>query len=97
MSGRLTREVAFITGAARGQGRAHAIRMAEEGAGILAVELSPCVSYYPATSDDLAVTVKLVQGTGRRVIAAEVDILDIHGLRQAVDEASPFSDGSTSS
>ena len=74
LSGRLEGKVAFITGAARGQGRAHAVRMANEGADIIAVDLAgklpPCVPYRSATPDDLADTVRLVEATGRRVLAS---------------------------
>lgn len=90
MSGRLAGKVAFITGAARGQGRAHAIRMANEGADIIAVDvagkLPPCVPYRPATPDDLAETVRLVEATDRRILASVVDTRDFDGLRTAVDE-----------
>ena len=62
MTDRLAGRVAFITGAARGQGRAHAVRMADEGADIIAVDIAgqlpPCVPYNPATPDDLAETVR---------------------------------------
>ena len=65
MTGRLAGKVAFVTGAARGQGRAHAVRLANEGADIIAVdiagELPSCVPYDPATPDDLAQTAALVQ------------------------------------
>jgi SDR family mycofactocin-dependent oxidoreductase len=87
--GRLEGRVAFITGAARGQGRAHAVRMANEGADIIAVDIAgalpPCVPYNPATADDLAETVDLVEKTGRRIIASVVDTRDHDGLRDAVD------------
>jgi SDR family mycofactocin-dependent oxidoreductase len=90
MSGRLTGKVAFITGAARGQGRAHAVRMADEGADIIAVDvagkLPPCVPYDSATTDDLAETVRLVETTGRRILASVVDIRDVEGLNKAVDD-----------
>ena len=90
MSGRLTGKVAFITGAARGQGRAHAVRMANEGADIIAVDIAgplpPCVRYDPATPEDLAETVRLVEATGRRILASAVDTRDIEGLRKAVDD-----------
>lgn len=80
MTGRLEGRVAFITGAARGQGRAHAVRMAEEGADIIAVDLAgrvaPSVKYNPATPADLDETVRLVQATGRRIIASVVDTRD---------------------
>ena len=68
MTDRLAGRVAFITGAARGQGRAHAVRMADEGADIIAVDIAgqlpPCVPYDPATPDDLAETVRLVESHG---------------------------------
>ena len=90
MSGRLTGKVAFITGAARGQGRAHAVRMVNEGADIIAVDIAgklpQCVRYDPATPEDLAETVRLVEATGRHILASVVDTRDIEGLRQAVDD-----------
>lgn len=90
MSGRLEGKVAFITGAARGQGRAHAVRMANEGADIIAVDvagkLPPCVPYHSATPDDLAETVRLVEATERRILASAVDIRDFDGLQKAVDD-----------
>ena len=90
MSGRLSGKVAFITGAARGQGRAHAVRMANEGADVIAVDvaskLPPCVPYDSATTDDLATTVDLVEKSGRRMLASVVDTRDADGLRKAVDD-----------
>ncbi|MFI7188414.1 mycofactocin-coupled SDR family oxidoreductase [Nocardia nova] len=90
MTGRLTDRVAFITGAARGQGRAHAVRMAREGADIIAVDIAgplpPCVPYDSATGADLAETVRLVEAAGRRIRAAAVDTRDLDGMRKAVDE-----------
>jgi SDR family mycofactocin-dependent oxidoreductase len=90
MSGRLSGKVAFITGAARGQGRAHAVRMAAEGADIIAVDIAgklpSSVPYDPATREDLAETVRLVEAAGRRVIASVVDTRDFDGLREAVAE-----------
>jgi len=87
--GRLQGRVAFITGAARGQGRAHAVRLANEGADIIAVDIAgklpPCVPYPAATPDDLAETVRLVEGTNRRILASTVDTRDLDGLREAVD------------
>ncbi|WP_102145434.1 mycofactocin-coupled SDR family oxidoreductase [Mycobacterium hubeiense] len=89
MSGRLDGMVAFITGAARGQGRAHAVRMAKEGADIIAVDLAgplpSCVPYESATPEDLAETVRLVEATGRRIIASKADIRDLDALKAAVD------------
>jgi NAD(P)-dependent dehydrogenase (short-subunit alcohol dehydrogenase family) len=70
LSQRLAGKVAFITGGARGQGRAHAVRMAAEGADIIAVDIAgklpPCVPYDSATPDDLAETVNLVEAAGER-------------------------------
>jgi SDR family mycofactocin-dependent oxidoreductase len=90
MTGRLAGKVAFITGAARGQGRAHAIRLASEGADIIAVDIADklpaCVPYPPATQEDLAETVRLVEATNRRIIASAVDTRDFGALRKAVDE-----------
>ena len=89
MSGRLTDKVAFITGAARGQGRAHAVRLAREGADIVAVDLAgplpASVAYDSATSDDLDETVRLVEETGQRIRATVCDTRDMDGLRDAVD------------
>ncbi|BBZ51651.1 mycofactocin-coupled SDR family oxidoreductase [Mycobacterium heidelbergense] len=88
--GRLAGRVAFITGAARGQGRAHAVRMAEEGADIIAVDIAgklpSCVPYPPATEEDLAETVRLVEKTDRRILASVVDVRNLEGLRKAVDD-----------
>ncbi|MDT5009153.1 MAG: hypothetical protein QOH57_770 [Mycobacterium sp.] len=89
MSGRLEGRVAFITGAARGQGRAHAVRMAGEGADIIAVDIAgklpACVPYDSPSQDDLDETVGLVEQTGRRILASAVDTRDYDGLREAVD------------
>ena len=102
MSGRLDGRVAFITGAARGQGRAHAVRMANEGADIIAVDIAgplpPCVPYDPATPEDLAETVSLVEATGRRILASAVDTRDSDGAATPPSRrASPNWAGSTSS
>ena len=89
MSGRHTDKVAFITGAARGQGRAHAVRLASEGADIIAVDIAgplpAAVPYDSASPEDFAETVRLVEATGRRIVAATVDTRDLDGLRAAVD------------
>lgn len=89
MTGRLEGRVAFITGAARGQGRAHAVRMANEGADVIAVDIAGplprCVPYDPATPDDLDETVKLVEATGRRILASVVDTRDGDRLRETVE------------
>ncbi|EKF24457.1 putative short-chain type dehydrogenase/reductase [Mycolicibacterium hassiacum DSM 44199] len=85
---RLADRVAFITGVARGQGRAHAVRMAREGADIIGVDIAgalpPCVPYDPATPEDLTETVRLVEATGRRMVTHIVDTRDHDGLRAAV-------------
>ena len=90
MTGRLEGKVSFITGAARGQGRAHAVRMANEGADIIAVDIAgklpSCVRYDPATPEDLAETTRLVKATGGRILASVVDTRDLDGLRKAVDD-----------
>lgn len=88
MAGRVAGKVAFITGAARGQGRAHAVRLAEEGADIIAIDLCgpmPDLQYPAATPEDLAETVRLVQALDRRIIASEVDVRDRDALMQAID------------
>jgi len=87
--GRVEGKVAFVTGAARGQGRSHAIRLAEEGADIIAVDLCrqiDSVPYPMSTSDDLAETVKQVEALDRRIVASETDVRDGAALRAAVDE-----------
>ena len=89
MAGRVAGKVAFITGAARGQGRSHAIRLAEEGADVIAVDI--CRDYgtvpYPmATEADLAQTVKAVEALDRRIVAAQADVRDAAALRAAVDD-----------
>ncbi|CUU55079.1 SDR family mycofactocin-dependent oxidoreductase [Parafrankia irregularis] len=87
--GKLDGRVAFITGAARGQGRSHAIRLAEEGADIIAVDICAqldSVPYPMATPDDLAQTVKAVEGLGRRIVARQADVRDFDALQKAFDE-----------
>lgn len=89
MTGRMEGKVVFITGAARGQGRAHALRLAEEGADIIAVDICeaiPGVVYPAATSDDLAETVKQVEALDRRIIAEQADVRDPDRLKQVVDK-----------
>jgi SDR family mycofactocin-dependent oxidoreductase len=87
--GKLDGKVAFITGAGRGQGRSHAVRLAEEGADIIAVDIckdEPALAYSLATEEDLEVTAKLVADTGRRIVTHQADVRDIVGLRTAFDE-----------
>lgn len=88
MNRRVAGKVAFITGAARGQGRSHAVRLAEEGADIIAVDLCAQVGSVPysmASGDDLTATVKEVEALGRRIFAATADVRDHDGLKAAVD------------
>lgn len=85
--GSLTGKVAFITGAARGQGRAHAVKLASEGAAIIAVDLCDQIASVPypmATVDDLNATVKLVEDTGARVVAFQADVRDRAALKTAL-------------
>ena len=80
-------KVAFITGAARGQGRAHAVRFAEEGADIIAFDLCDqidSVGYPMATPEDLDETVNLVEKTGRRIVAEQGDVRDLDRLKAVV-------------
>lgn len=83
-------KVAFITGAARGQGRAHAARLSADGADVILVDvagpLPPSVPYDPATPDDLAETAGLVTANGRRAVTAIVDTRDHAGLCAAVEQ-----------
>ncbi|MDT5018983.1 MAG: hypothetical protein QOD39_5143 [Mycobacterium sp.] len=86
--GNLDGRVAFITGVARGQGRAHAVRLAAEGADIIALDICrdiDTMDYPNATPDDLDETVKLVENEGRRIIAHQADVRDADALVQIVD------------
>ncbi len=86
--GRLTGKIAFITGVARGQGRAHAVRLASEGAHIVGVDLAgqlPGVPYDSATEDDLDETQRLVEAQGAKAILTRCDTRDLDGLRAAAD------------
>lgn len=85
----LSGKVAFITGAARGQGRAHAVRLAAMGADILAVDICADVDsmdYPNASWTDLEETARLVRSTGRRAIAIKADVRDLAGLQKGFDE-----------
>jgi SDR family mycofactocin-dependent oxidoreductase len=85
--GELTGKVAFITGAARGQGRAHAVKLSSMGADIIAVDLCDQITSVPypmATPDDLAATVKLVEENGARIVAAQADVRDRDALKAAL-------------
>ena len=89
MTGRVAGKVAFITSAGRGQGRSHAIRLAEEGADIIAVDICrdyPSVGYGMATEADLDQTVKAVEALDRRIVARRADVRDAAALKSAVDD-----------
>ncbi|MEX1217580.1 MAG: mycofactocin-coupled SDR family oxidoreductase [Acidimicrobiales bacterium] len=86
--GRLNGKVVFITGAARGQGRSHAVRMAKEGADVIISDICGPVGtcmIEPATFDDLELTVKEVEATGQRVVWDRVDVRDLAGLQALAD------------
>ena len=86
-SAALRGKVAFITGAARGQGRAHAVKLASAGADIIAVDICDQIASVPypmATPDDLAATVKLVEDTGSRIVARQADVRDRAALKTAL-------------
>jgi (+)-trans-carveol dehydrogenase len=87
--GRLDGKVAFITGVARGQGRSHAIRLAQEGADIIGIDVMeeiPGAPYGPATEEDLAETVRQVEALDRRIIATKADVRSFEQLKKAVDD-----------
>jgi len=86
--GELSGKVAFITGAARGQGRAHAVKLSSMGADIIAVDLCDQIASVPypmATADDLAATVKLVEDNGARIVAQQADVRDRGALKTALE------------
>jgi SDR family mycofactocin-dependent oxidoreductase len=89
MSGRLAGKVAFITGAARGQGRAHALRLAEEGAEIIAIDIDTQVEEVPyptATAEDLRETVRQVEALDRRIIAETCDVRDLERVKAVLSQ-----------
>jgi (+)-trans-carveol dehydrogenase len=82
-------KVAFVTGAARGQGRNHAIRLAESGAGIIAVDINgpvETVPYEGSTPDDFARTLELIEEHGGKVVGRQADVRDLEKLRAVVEE-----------
>ncbi len=88
MAGKLEGKVAFITGIAQGQGRAHAVRLADDGADIIGVdscEQFETVPYPLPSEEDLQQTVKEVQARGRRIVARKADVRDLDALQQAYD------------
>lgn len=87
---RLTGKVAVISGAARGQGRSHAVHMADEGADIIALDICADIASneYPlATRADLDETAKLIEKSGRRVVTAVVDVRDRAALKKVLHDA----------
>ncbi|HEV7854623.1 MAG TPA: mycofactocin-coupled SDR family oxidoreductase [Mycobacterium sp.] len=86
---RVQGKVAFVTGAGRGQGRSHAVRLAEEGADIIAVDRCEdfaTIGYPMATPEDLEETAQFVEKTGQRCVAAQVDVSDAGALKSALEE-----------
>jgi SDR family mycofactocin-dependent oxidoreductase len=87
--GRLQGKVAFVTGAGRGQGRSHALRLAQEGADLIIVDICEDVPAIPgalATEDDLTETARAIEALDRRVVAAKADVRDLERLREVVDD-----------
>lgn len=87
--GRVQGKVAFVTGAARGQGRSHAVRLAEEGADIIAVDLCEnidTIGYPMATPEDLEETAALIEKTGRRAVTAKADVREASQLKNALED-----------
>jgi SDR family mycofactocin-dependent oxidoreductase len=85
--GKLEGKVAFITGAARGQGRSHAVTLAAEGADIIAIDACADIKtaqYAMATGEDLKETVRLVEALGRRIVAVKADVREPEALKEAV-------------
>ena len=87
--GRVQGKVAFVTGAGRGQGRSHAVRLAEEGADIIAVDICrdfASIGYPMAQPEDLEETASLVEKTGRRAVTAQADVRDAAQLTNALEQ-----------
>ncbi|MFE2024838.1 mycofactocin-coupled SDR family oxidoreductase [Streptomyces hygroscopicus] len=90
MSGLMRDKVVLVTGAARGQGREHAVRMAGEGADVIAIDLCatlPGVAYRSSAPTELQETVTLAEKKGRRAVPVVADVRDLAGLRAEVDRA----------
>jgi SDR family mycofactocin-dependent oxidoreductase len=87
----LSGRVAYVTGAARGQGRSHCVRLARAGADIVAIDACGPVAdhngYEASTPEDLAETVHLVEGEGRKILAKEIDVRDLDGQQRLVADA----------
>ena len=89
-AGRLAGRVALVTGAARGQGRSHAVRLAEEGADVVAIDLLEdiaSVPYHLATKADLDETARLVEAAGREVLCTRADVRDFDEVKEVAAEA----------
>ena len=87
--GRVEGKVALISGIARGQGRSHAVKLAEEGADIIGFDICENldeVEYPLATVEDLEETVRLVEKTGRRILTSVVDVRDFDAVKKVVDD-----------
>ena len=87
--GRVEGKVAFVTGAARGQGRSHALRLAQEGADIIAIDIEDQIGSVPygmATPEDMAETVRQIEALDRRIVAAKADVRDFDQVKRAVDD-----------
>ena len=100
MTAELEGRVAFITGAGRGQGRAHAVRLARDGVDVIGVDIFADIAtmgYPNATEADLGETARLVEKEGRRMIARKADVRDYAGLLAAFQAGTTNSAGSTSS
>lgn len=88
MTGRVAGKVAFVSGAARGQGRSHAVRLAQEGADIIAIDVCGPIenlAYPHSTPEDLAETAEQVKQLDRRIVTAQVDVRDYDRLKTALD------------
>ena len=90
MAGQLAGKVALVTGAARGQGRSHCLRLAEEGADIIAVDICEQIetvtSYAMGTREDMKETAELVRNLGRRIVAREADVRDLNAMTNVVSD-----------
>ena len=89
MAGRVEGKVAFVTGAARGQGRSHALRLAQEGADIIAIDIEGqigTVPYAMSTPEDMAETVRQIEALDRRIVARQADVRDFGAVKAALDE-----------
>ncbi|HEY1510552.1 MAG TPA: mycofactocin-coupled SDR family oxidoreductase [Solirubrobacteraceae bacterium] len=89
MADRVRGKVAFVSGLARGQGRSHAMRLAEEGADIIGIDLCEDIPenppYHGSTEEDLAETVRLIEGLDRRIVVQKGDVRDYDAVKSAVD------------